>query len=80
MALLKNKTRIELYCEQYQSAPIPTAQYGRCCYRSTIIGSTWTAKNNLFLKLGAASMSDIRATDTEIVELNNMVNTGFYYE
>lgn len=80
MALLKNKTRIELYCEQYQSATIPTAQYGRCCYRSTIIGSTWTAKNNLFLKLGAASMSDIRATDTEIVELNNMVNTGFYYE
>jgi hypothetical protein len=80
MALLKAIDHITFYCEQFGSAAIPTEQYGRACYRNTIIGSTWTAQNNLFLKLGAASMHPWGAMESEIVELNNLVNTGFYYE
>lgn len=80
MALLKAINHITLYCEQFGSASIPVDQYGRACYRNTIIGSTWTAHNNLFLKLGAASMQPLGAMEAEIVELNNLVNTGFYYE
>lgn len=79
MAMLKYKVNITLYCEQYGSASIPTNQYGRACYKNTIIGSSWSAADNLFLKLGAASIPII-ATEQEIVELNNLVNSGFYYE
>lgn len=79
MAMLKYKSNITLYCEQFGSAGVPTNQYGRACYRNTIIGSTWTAANNLFLKLGAASIP-IGGTESEAVTLNNIVNSGFYYE
>lgn len=79
MALLKHSPDITLYCEQYGSASAPLEQYGRACYKNTIISSSWTAADNLFLKLGAASISAL-ATESELTELNNLVNAGFYYE
>ena len=80
MALLVNKNQIRIYVEQYASvsngAP---ALVGKPVYKYYVIAGFSEPEDNLYLQCSGVSAA-INGLDSEINEINNYMNGGFYFE
>lgn len=73
-ATLKNFPNIIYTCKNFESKDLPAAVAGRPLYQNTTL-STLSG----FIRCGAASVS-IAGFDSEKEQVNNYLNSGFYYE
>lgn len=73
-ATLKNFPNILYTCKNFESKDLPTAVAGRPLYQNTTLNTL-----SGFIRCGAASVS-IPGYDTEKDQVNNYLNSGFYYE
>lgn len=73
-ATLKNFPNILYTCKNFGSKDFPTVVAGRPLYQNTVL-STLSG----FIRCGAASIA-ISGFDSEREQVNNYLNSGFYYE